>query len=154
MTTGLLPVLVNAVTGRQVRAIDMSAQGGAQAITLNSGTGTLAGASIPANAAMVVSQRTAKRGRSYRGRAYLSGLAAGNLVNAVDANVTSASSIVAAFAALDSALLALAAPLEIGVWSRQHNNIVTSPGEFNRAIAYIVDVHYDSQRRRLFGRGN
>jgi len=113
--------------------------------------GTISGASLPNNATFCVSFRTARRGRSYRGRNYLAALAASGVVKNTleEAYVTN---IVTAY----EALITLAG--ENGftwvVASRQNggvprDTIATEP--ITTVVA--VDRTVDSQRRRLPGRG-
>lgn len=152
-TASLMPQLHNSSAMRQVRATDFTVQGGPQAIVLNTTAGGQVGTSVTNGQPAVVSIRTAKRGRSYRGRVYISGLPDNSKVSAVDMSAAAGTAMSGIFATLDAALLALTNSVEVGVWSRQHNGVVTTPGQFNRAIAYVTDTHYDSQRRRLAGRG-
>jgi len=132
-------------------ATDMSVQGGAQSITVNATNGTVSGNAEVNNVALVVSQRTAKRGRSYRGRAYIPGMPVSARLNQTDITTTAANNLADDFTTLQTTLDA--AGFDIVVASRQHNGVTTNPAEQNEVIAFVVDNHYDSQRRRLFGRG-
>lgn len=106
---------------------------------------------MPLNVARVVSLRTAKRGRSYRGRVYLSGTpdTVIETMNTIDA--THAANLVSGFNAL--ATLLDGHGFDVVVASKQHNGVETNPAEVNEVIAFAVDVLVDSQRRRLTGRG-
>jgi hypothetical protein len=147
----LLPDLHEDTTARQVRATDVTVDGGTQDIRLVGEAGEVTGDPAANNACVVISQRTAKRGRSYRGRAYLSGMG-GSLVNsATDISSGAASSYATDFAALQTELDTNG--FDVVVASRQHNGVVTNPAATNEVIAFVVDTHLDSQRRRLFGRG-
>jgi len=132
-------------------ATDMSVQGGQQSITTNATNGTVSGNAEVNNVALVVSERTAKRGRSYRGRAYVAGMPVSARLNATDITTTAANNLADDFTTLQTTLDA--AGFDIVVASRQHNGVETNPAEQNEVIAFICDNHYDSQRRRLFGRG-
>ena len=150
-TSLLLPQLNNAVTLVEVVTTDLTSQGAPQAIEAVGASGSGGSQLVPQNAAMVVSQRTALRGRSYRGRVYMGGLLYPSLASDVDYSSTPAANLASAFVTLDASLLA--AGFSVGVASRSHNKVVTNPAAFNRVISYVVDQHIDSQRRRLFGRG-
>jgi hypothetical protein len=113
--------------------------------------GTIAGEDEPANAALVVTHRTGLRGRSYRGRTYVGGLHhyATNSVTSQDAsNVTG---IVSAFS-----WLLTAANTANAVWSvlsKFSNLAARAQGVMTPITGLSADTFYDSQRRRLFGRG-
>lgn len=131
---------------------DQSAEGGAQQIYPFSQTGTASGAAVPNNAALVVSHRTAKRGRSYRGRSYFTGIPVSAQNTPVAVTSTYASDLADAFITLVDAIGAVGFPQIVA--SKQHNGAVTSPAATNLVTATIVDTNFDSQRRRLFGRGS
>lgn len=150
-TSDLRAEITTTTTLRQVRATDQSVQGGAQDIETINEAGTGGAGITPLNAPIVVSLRTQKRGRSYRGRIYLSGIPQDALASPVDYTTTRAASVNAAFVALQADLDA--AGFDLVVASKQHNGVVTNPAETNEVIAILTDVHVDSQRRRLFGRG-
>lgn len=137
-------------TLRQVRAVDETSQGAPVGIITVGNAGTSAGGDVPLNAALVVSQRTAKRGRSYRGRAYISGLA-DNLASEVDFTSTVANLLATWFGTLKTNLVA--AGFTMVVATKHHNGVIVTPAELNDVTAFVVDTHVDSQRRRLFGRG-
>jgi len=146
-----LALLSNEIQHVATVATDMSVQGGPQSITTNATNGVISSPSEVASVAGVVSGRTAKRGRSYRGRSYIPGIPTNARLNPTDFTTAKATAIAAAFAALQVDLDAIG--FDIVVASRQHNNVVTNPAEQNEVIAFVMDNHYDSQRRRLFGRG-
>lgn len=150
-TSHLRAEITTTTTLRQVRVTDMQVQGGQQEIDTFNQAGTGGGGITPLNSPIVVSLRTAKRGRSYRGRAYVSGIPQDALLNPVDWTVVRTASVAAAFIALQAALDT--AGYDLVVASKQHNGVVTDPAETNEVIAILVDQHVDSQRRRLFGRG-
>jgi len=143
--------LSDALTLRQVRVTDMTAQGAPQYILTDGTTGQSSADPLTTGSAAVVSARTAKRGRSYRGRVYLGGLTTDVVQTAADMSGAAASTFGAAFAQLQTELDALG--YDTVVASRQHNGVVTNPAELNEVIAWVVDTHFDSQRRRLAGRG-
>jgi hypothetical protein len=150
-TTPLKPTLTTGNTLRQIRATDMTVEGGPQYVRSVSEAGTNAGDINALSNAAAVSLRTAKRGRSYRGRIYISGWEAGLLTDQVTFGsglVTNLSNFVTG---LQTALDALG--MDLVVPSKQHNNVVTNPAELNEVIAVVIDTKVDSQRRRLSGRG-
>jgi len=150
-TSDLRAEITTTTTLRQVRVTDMQVEGGQQEIDTFNQAGTGGGGITPLNSPIVVSLRTAKRGRSYRGRAYVSGIPQDALLNPVDYTVTRTASVAAAFIALQADLDV--AGYDLVVASKKHNGVVTNPAETNEVIAILVDQHVDSQRRRLFGRG-
>ncbi len=150
-TNTLKPHITGAATLNEVIATNLTVQGGSQ-YRQNVGTvGTKAGAALPSGTPLCVSQRTALRGRSYRGRCYVSGISETeqNLVNEV--NPSYATSIAGSFATLQTTLDGLG--FDVVVASRQHNGVVSNPASTHEVIAWVVDSKLDSQRRRLAGRG-
>jgi len=150
-TSDLDALLDASATLDDVISTDITAQGAPQDIEDVGTPGTNGGTEIGINTAICVSQRTAKRGRSYRGRAYVSGLNTSHVLNSAQMDATNAAAFASAFTGLASDLDVLG--FDVVVASKQHNGVVTNPAEVNEVIAYIVDQNFDSQRRRLFGRG-
>ncbi|HET8671483.1 MAG TPA: hypothetical protein VFM05_12895 [Candidatus Saccharimonadales bacterium] len=148
----LRALLDDSVTLKQTRATDLTVQGGPQHIQTVGTAGSSAGGSMPGHTALVVSQRTAKRGRSFRGRAFVGGFNSSHLADTSRATSVYAGNLVTAFAGLDTALVAVG--FEVVVATKQINGVAVNPAQTNRVITYIVDTAWDSQRRRLFGRGN
>lgn len=135
----------------EIVVTDQTVQGGAQFVDTIAELGTLVSTDIPASAAMVVSLATAKRGRSYRGRAYVSGKGISQILNANLWQAAHVTAMVGAFNSLQNDLDL--AGYDIVVPSKRHNNVVTNPAETNEVIAITIDNRVDSQRRRLVGRG-
>lgn len=106
----------------------------------------------PSNVALCVSFRTAKRGRSYRGRNYIAGIPRDN-VSSNEVSAGAATGLVSAYNSLMD--LATDAGGQWVVVSRYHNNAPRAAG-VHQAITsvVIVDRTVDSQRRRLPGRGS
>ena len=137
-----------------VRATDLASQTGA---VVNYGTGLpLAGSgaspSLPNNVALVVTKRTALRGRSYRGRLYHPGLNEAQ----VTGNVVAPSSV-ASIIVLWNNYLSLAITGDealLCVVSRYNNNAPRTTGVATLVTGLTSDGFIDSQRRRLPGRGN
>jgi hypothetical protein len=135
----------------EIVATDLTAQGAPQFRTTVNEAGTGAGTALPAGSCIVVSHRTAKRGRSYRGRSFLSGLSSSQQASPNKLLPATAAAIAGGFAALK--VLLDGHGLDHVVASRAHNGAVTNPAEANEVINYVVDTAIDSQRRRLEGRG-
>lgn len=98
------------------------------------------------SAAIVTSMRTAKAGRSYRGRSYLPSPSPAAVTASSDVGTGVAGAIKGAWEDLDAALVALPHALEPVVMSLQHNG--SAVFETNRILLYEVDVNLRSQRRR------
>lgn len=145
-------LLSSAVTLAQVVATDLTSEGAPSRTLLADDAGTIVtGVTLPMNAANVVSFRTDLRGRSYRGRAYVSGTTSTNALNAVEALSSYAVDLADAFDALFTAVEALGFIAVVA--SRQHNGAVTNPAVTTPITDIVVDQAFDSQRRRLAGRG-
>lgn len=113
--------------------------------------GTIESSILPNNASFCVSFRTASRGRSFRGRNYIAGLAASGVVNNTleEAYVTN---IVNAYTALLTVAFGLS-----NIWSvvsRFSGNAPRVAGvTTNITTVVAVDRTVDSMRRRLPSRG-
>jgi len=150
-TADLQDHISSATTLRNVTATDLTVQGGAQAIDTVNDAGALTGYPLPAGSPCCVSLRTAKRGRSYRGRVYVSGMSEDNTQTANTFTSAFVAAIAGDFVSLQNDLDT--AGFDIVVASKQHNGVVTNPAEVNEVIAIAADTAIDSQRRRLTGRG-
>lgn len=106
---------------------------------------------LPGNVALCVSFRTAQRGRSFRGRNYVPGLAETSVAgNTVEAGVVN--NLQAGYGALISTAAAAGFPWV--VVSRYSGGDPRPVGlATNITGARVVDPFVDSQRRRLTGRG-
>lgn len=109
------------------------------------------GEPMPGNAASVITFRTANRGRSARGRNYVSGLSPNTVENVNSVTAAFAAGIVAAYEALDT--------VETGnscqhvVASFYHLKQPRPTAYLQEVLSYTMDTNIDSQRRRLIGRG-
>jgi len=137
---------------RQTRATDMTVEGGPVFVHTVGTAGTMDGEAAPNNVATVLSLRTDKRGRSYRGRIYLGGIDIGSMVSTVDFSVGYMANLLADLATLWTGLDAVG--YDMVVVSKQHNGVPTNPADMNVVTTITTDVHADSQRRRLAGRGS
>lgn len=149
LITNLLPKIVgpscNDLTWESVAARVMDSVGGSQVLVPIStgGQGTRAGFSLPGNVAVVISWRTGRAGRSYRGRTYVGNLSEGDVEGD-----TYTSGLLTKLAELGAEMLVsrLAGRFFPAVGSRKLNlsTIINS---------FILEPTVDSQRRRLAGRG-
>ncbi len=113
--------------------------------------GLVAGQGCPTNAALVVSFRTDLRGRSYRGRNYLSGIPVSRVQSETDVNATMQAGALSAYEGL--AAVETTMSCNHVVVSREHNGVKLSTGVATVVTSYTCDSKLDSQRRRLSGRG-
>lgn len=149
----LLPQLSNDIALVRVVATDLTSESGGQQTFTNTTpvAGGKSNQSLPGNCAFCVSFRSGFRGRSFRGRNYVAGLAEQDIVDN-DVSSALAGVIVAAY----EELLGL---FEGGVpdWviaSRFHDGAPRDTGLTTPVSAVVAtDFHIDSQRRRLTSRG-
>lgn len=106
----------------------------------------------PLNVSFCVSHRTAQRGRSFRGRTYIGGLAY-NVIQSQQLAAGNAGTILAAFQLMRDAAAAAGAPFVIV--SRYSGNLPRAVGVSTPVTSILLqDTIVDSQRRRLPGRGS
>lgn len=148
-------VLSTAWTYREVYAVDLASASGPTATTtpLGAVAGAKVGDPLPGNVSLCVSFRTGARGRSFRGRNYISGLVEPE-VSGNSINLAFAEQVVLVY----QQLLIPDEYLQIGwtwvVVSRRANNAWRTTGVATPVTqVLIVDNFVDSQRRRLPGRG-
>jgi hypothetical protein len=149
----MLPVLSVEYVYREAYATDLSSETApaATAAAAANKTGGLAVSSVPGNVTLCLSIRTNGRGRSSRGRQYISGLP-DDIVDGNAWTAQGAAGVVDAFAAYRDALTA--AGYSLVVLSRRENNAPRAQGLAQLATSVLVtDLFIDSQRRRLTGRG-
>lgn len=149
----LRPWLSDAVFSNETYIVDLSDINGPvsnkQPFTPPRGASTEYAA--PNNSAFCVTHRTAARGRSYRGRSYISGIAVTQYTGSYILQ-TAVDGVVGAFNAMRTALEADS--IFFCVVSRRTNKDdrdfgISTPVELSLGIDRVVD----SQRRRLPGRG-
>lgn len=152
-TSQYAPIVSNEVKLSEIYVTAQHAQG-AEGFSLTAPGGTQGANTNPAAAnhvALCVSFRTSGRGRSARGRNYISGLQAVEVVS----NDLAASKVQAAVNCYGH----LATPANTGgmVWSvcsRYQNKVPRAAGILQPIVSVLVtDSVVDSQRRRLPGRG-
>jgi len=151
--TNIKPNVVSTLQLLEVYGSDQSASTGPESTFVPTGTqaGTLASPALPNNVALCISFRTQLRGRSYRGRNYLPGIAEDGVTNNV-------------FLAARTAMFVSAYTSLIGLFndnaqtwvvaSRFTSNAPRITGVAEPITAVVAtDPIVDSQRRRLPGRG-
>lgn len=128
-------------TAPSVIEFPASATHGQQAIT-----------STPANAALVISELTEHRGRSYRGRIYHMGIPQNVAANAVTVTGTYQASVLTEYAEFISAIETAQGCVH-SIVSRYHDGAPRAEAIVTPITGYLVNPDFDSQRRRLKGRG-
>lgn len=131
-----------------ITATDISVEDGHQVqIVLTTGNaGGVSTAPLAANAAVVLSWRTANIGRSFRGRTYIGGLPEVALSDAQHIGSAAATAYTAFGTSLIDALET--AGFILSVLSRVANGVVRVAGLLTQIIGIVVDTKIDSQRRR------
>lgn len=108
----------------------------------------------PLATAIVLTQRTALRGRSFRGRVYLPGVPTAPGADSAHAAAATITDILADFASLIASMEALATNgFEWVVVSKQQNGLPLGIGVTTPATVLSSDGNWRSQRRREFGVG-
>lgn len=145
----VLPVLSIDLALVSVTATDISTDGGQQSVQVATGTPT-GGAnspSLPGSQAIVITHRTARIGRSYRGRTYLAGLPE-QWVSGNNHDATRTGLLADALNALRTDLETLSLPL--CVLSRYTAKVKRASGVLTPVVVSVArDTRVDSQRRRL-----
>jgi len=150
---GLRSVQPPTVQVAGIRATDWSAADGGTSFQVPSVNvaGINATPTLPLNVAMCVTHKTAKRGRSFRGRTYIPGLGE-DVVAAGDLLATARKTAVqVAYVNFDIALLA--AGFTRVVASFHALGLPRMTGVPTPVTVTSIDQYSDSQRRRLAGRG-
>lgn len=114
--------------------------------------GTVGGGAYPEGTAICIGLRTALRGRNYRGRSYISGIPLSKRYTDGTATAAYVSDLITALNALIGVISGLGA-----VWvvvSKYLNGVARPAGVATPITAIVADTAFDSQRRRLFGRGS
>jgi len=146
----LAPQVVNDYTINNVKAYDMSSSTAPVYDFPCSEAGDLTDTACANNVAAAISFRTANRGRTSRGRIYIGGLPVNPASGVVMTGTTQAALAVAGFNIND-----YLTPLSLfhTVVSLYSNGSPRTSGLAQPTINYVVNSDYDSQRRRLQGRG-
>jgi len=143
--------LDDSVTLVKTVATDQTYEGAPSSEVLVGTAGTLGGGTEPINAALVMSFRTLLRGRSFRGRAYISGATTGVVVTGVDFDATWVSDVANDFVTLAGLISALG--FDQVVISRYHALAPRVTAVMTVVDSIVTDTVINSQRRRLAGRG-
>lgn len=150
LSTEMLPILTDSYEFNECKAYDLSSVSAPVISTPLTLAGAINSAPVANNVAMVTSFLTLGRGRSARGRNYLAGIQSiGGTPTSSDPTIPP--QVVAAWAAINSYL---------NPDSLDHVVISTRTGGADRAAGlkqnvtnYRTNADWDSQRRRLAGRG-
>lgn len=139
---------------RELNVTDLSSVSGysvSQAAPTPNPNGNVAAAGMPGSVALCVSFRTPNRGRSFRGRNYVAGIAETNIVgNTVDSAVVAG--VLGSYQGIPSSIVSSA--WDWVVVSRFNGGAPRVAGVATDVTSVIiVDDFVDSQRRRLTGRG-
>jgi hypothetical protein len=139
---------------RELNVTDLSSASGysvSQAAPTPNPTGQVVASGLPGNVAICVSFRTPNRGRSFRGRNYVAGLAETQVTgNTLDA--TRVAGILGSYQGIPSSIVSSA--WDWVVVSRFSGGAPRAAGVATDVTSVvIVDDFVDSQRRRLTGRG-
>ncbi len=148
MTGTVLVGLHNTYTLNSITAKDIEvADGPESTIAFTTGNvGTVGGDPTPANAAIVASLRTARTGRSFRGRTYFGAIPDNQLADPHNV-LTSYAGAVAGW--VDTLITALdTAGYALSVLSRVAAGVLRVTGLLSEVVQVITDTKVDSQRRR------
>lgn len=142
----------NTVSLTTIRVTDLSAQDapGIEYVTGLPIAGDVADVMAPGNVTFTTTFITALRGRNYRGRNYFVGINPGQL-SGIEVPATVVAEVTAAYGLLDTQVTANTA--QHVVVSRYLNNAPRAAGVATPVTAYRTENTWDSQRRRLAGRG-
>jgi hypothetical protein len=145
-------IVVNNVQLREVVVTDLSSDTGLQiSVPAVDALGDAGTDPLPSNVAVSVSFRTANRGRSYRGRNYVSGIPVSALVGPNQLSPSYLTSVTSTYEAIPGLITG---EQLWGVVSRFHDNDARVEGIFTPiTVVVMVDDVVDSMRRRLPGRG-
>jgi len=152
-TTNQKPLHVADMKLTLIRVVDLASQTGPSTEVPISPpeAGTSGSTDSVSGSAIVVTHRTAARGRNFRGRTYLAGWPEGQRTNNVDLVLSYITSIITSFGALLTALTT--ASFQLVVFSKMLNKAWRGTGLPTNVTGFTADTHLDSQRRRLYGRG-
>lgn len=114
--------------------------------------GEFTGPASPTNVAIVVTFRTAGRGRSSRGRNYIGGIDVDAVVSPTDIGSSAAADLVTAYGLLSGVESANSCTHVVA--SFHHDKAPRTTALLQPITAYTCDTAIDSQRRRLRLRGD
>jgi len=146
----LAPVLTTAYSQSEIKAYDLTSSTAPVFTKPVAHTGIVNVSPVANNVSLVTSFLTANRGRSGRGRNYLAGLQ-DNVGGPVSTSSGVAAAVVSAWSALNTYLSPLG--FEHTVISNFTAGASRAAGLKQPVTSYRTNIDYDSQRRRLAGRG-
>jgi len=146
--TNVAPELHQSYVLNAVKVTSLELSTGPQFIlpVTSSNTGALTGDPVAANAALVISWRTASIGRSFRGRTYQGGMDTVALATAQEVTTGFVSAMALNYANLIDAITAVGGALS--VLSRFALGVARVAGLLTEITGIIIDTKVDSQRRR------
>jgi hypothetical protein len=147
-TNHLKPVVSSHLGILQIEALDVSREGGAKATYVYNPIqfGDVVVESMSANVANVFSLRTARTGRSYRGRIYIPGIPE----NSIQGNHLTAGAVTAMTSAAAGLITRFSTGVQTLVVASYHNQgAPRAVGVATPVTQTIVDARVDTQRRRL-----
>lgn len=153
-TTNIAPLMNDALSLVGVTATDLTTETSPSVTVPVSPAvaGARTEAASPANAAATVTFRTVQRGRSSRGRNYVSGLSDGfGVISPTAVGTGYASDLATAYAALEDVEAAVNAVHSVVSFFSEKAPRTTA--QILPVLSYTCDTLIDSQRRRLAGRG-
>lgn len=152
--TNLAPLLSDNLVLRGVRSTNLSSLTGSVVETAptSATAGTVAQQSLPNNVAIVITEHTANRGRSYRGRKYVPGIPSNDENTPTEITGSDLAGLVAAWTTLIAH--AAADGIILAVLSTFSNHVQRAAGVLTPITSMSANSAFDSQRRRLAGRGN
>lgn len=144
----IAPLTTAAWSLTEIRIADLTTQTGIAYDTGVTGvSGTGAGVAVPNNVAAVISWGTAQRGRSFRGRTYIGGLASGHVVNTNQLDSDGVSALDQFAAALQDT--ASFAGGSLAIVSYCNNKAWRTTGVATPVISHTSEVKLRTQRRRM-----
>lgn len=150
----LRTLFVNGFQLNSVKATDLTTSS-SPTVTVNPGSPTFGGGgagNTPLNSALVISERTLARGRSYRGRCYSPAIPPEFILNAGSVTTAYQAAALANYVAFFNAVETDSGCTHV-VLSRRNGGVARVTGVMTPISSYLVEQNLDSQRNRLVGRG-
>jgi len=150
----LAPILSSGLDMHSVKATDLTTSSSPSVtVPFASGTdGNLDEAPVPLSIALVLSEATANRGRSYRGRVYQCGVPESGVFDVGSVTEAYQTSFVNAYAEFFGDIETSPTCVHV-ICSRANGGAPRVTGVATPVTAYSANRDFDSQRRRLYGRG-
>lgn len=149
-----MPLMPANILFQEVQTIDLTVEGGEQFVlaVIPAQAGGVGGIALPNNVSMAFRLKAATGGRHGAGRLYWPGFAVSQVASTNTLSATALSDIITAIQELIDALQTLG--YIVSILSRYFNNVRRSPAiTFGVQSVSVADNVFDSQRRRLPGRG-